>query len=167
MCDQSSACNPRWYIRSRESTIKRVHWVSPDLIKHTLDCHGSKIRNVTFKHIHEKCDIQVRNRAPLTARSISLRCVSAAEHQTAEQYSKTGRKKPRKNLPRSTLSWNTRQDFLKIPSLCEAALRKLSKDASQRSSLNQMSWECLWIYELLHIHKWGNNMTWTVGFLPQ
>ena len=28
----------------------------------------------------------VRNRAPLTARSSSLRCVSAAEHQTAEQH---------------------------------------------------------------------------------
>ena len=62
----------------------------------------------------------VRNRAPLTARSSSLRCVSAAEHQTAEQYSKTGRTKPRKHIPKSDLSWNTRQDF-KIPSLCEAA----------------------------------------------
>ena len=64
----------------------------------------------------------VRNQAPLTARSSSLRCVSAAEHRTAEQYSKTGRTKPRKHLPRSDLSWNTRQDFLKIPSLCEATL---------------------------------------------
>ena len=64
----------------------------------------------------------VRNRAPLTARSCSLRCVSAAEHQTAEQCSKTGRTKPWKHLPRSDLSWNTRHDFLKIPSLCEAAL---------------------------------------------
>ena len=53
----------------------------------------------------------VRNRAPLTARSSSLRCVSAAEHQTAEQYSKTGRTKPRKHPPRSALSWNTHQDF--------------------------------------------------------
>ena len=64
----------------------------------------------------------VRNWAPLTARYSSLRCVSAAEHQTAEQYSKTGRTKPRKHLPRGNLSWNTRHDFLKIPSLCEAAL---------------------------------------------
>ena len=63
----------------------------------------------------------IRNRTPLTARSSSLRCVSAAEHQTAEQYSKTGRTKPRNHLPRSDLSWNTRQDFLK-PSLWEAAL---------------------------------------------
>ena len=60
--------------------------------------------------------------APLTARSSSLRCVSAAEHQTAEQYFKTGRRKPRKHLSRSYLSWNTRQDFLKMPSLWEAAL---------------------------------------------
>ena len=64
----------------------------------------------------------VRNRSPLIAQSSSLRCVSAAEHQTAEQYSKTGRTKPRKHLQRSYLSWNTRQDFLKIPSLWEATL---------------------------------------------
>ena len=50
----------------------------------------------------------VRNRAPLTARSSSLRCVSAAKHP------KTGRTKPQKHLPRSALSWNTRQDFLNI-----------------------------------------------------
>ena len=52
----------------------------------------------------------------------SLRCVSAAEHHTAEQYSKTGKTKPQKHLPMSNLSWNTRQDFLKIPSLLETAL---------------------------------------------
>ena len=72
--------------------------------------------NVTLNHT------SFRNRAPLTAWSSSLRWVSAAEHQTAEQYSKTGRTKPRKHLPKSDLSWNTRQDFLKIPSLWEAAL---------------------------------------------
>ena len=64
----------------------------------------------------------VRNWAPLTVQSSSLRCVSAAEHQTAEQYSKTGRTKLQKHLTRSVLSWNTRQDFLKISSLCEAGL---------------------------------------------
>ena len=47
----------------------------------------------------------VRKRPPLTAWSTSLRCVSAAEHQTAEQYSKTSRKKLQKPLPRSYLSW--------------------------------------------------------------
>ena len=64
----------------------------------------------------------VRNRSPLTARSSSLRCVSAADHHTAEQYSKTGRKKPQKQLPSRDLSWNTRHDFLKIPNLREASL---------------------------------------------
>ena len=64
----------------------------------------------------------VRNRAPQTARSRSLRCVSAADHHTAEQYSKTSRTKPRKHLSRSDLSWNTRQDILKIPSIWAAAL---------------------------------------------
>ena len=65
----------------------------------------------------------VRKRAPLTTRSSSLRCVSAAEHHTAEQYSKTGLTKPRQHLPSSDRSWNIRQDFLKIPSLWEAALK--------------------------------------------
>ena len=60
--------------------------------------------------------------APLTTRSSSLRCVSAAEYHTAEQYSKTGRTKHRKHLPGSNLSCNTCQDFLKIPSLREAPL---------------------------------------------
>ena len=115
MCYQSSACNQHWHIWSRLSTIKRVHRVTPDLIKHTQHCHGSTIRNVTLT-------LPVRNRAALPARSSSLRCVSAAEHKTVEQYSKTGRTKPRKHLPRSDLSWNTRQDFLKTPSLCEAVL---------------------------------------------
>ena len=64
----------------------------------------------------------VKKWAPLTARSSTLRCVSAAENYTGEQFSKTGRTKPRKHLPRSDLPWNTRQDFLKIPSLWEAAL---------------------------------------------
>ena len=69
----------------------------------------------------------VRNLAPLTARSSNLRGVSGAEHQTAEQYSKTGRTKPRKHLPRSALSWNTRQDFLKIHpgiSICQLIIGK-------------------------------------------
>ena len=38
----------------------------------------------------------VKKLAPLTTRSSSLRCLSAAEHQTAEQYSKTGKNKPPK-----------------------------------------------------------------------
>ena len=46
----------------------------------------------------------VKKQAPFTTRSNSLRCVSAAEHHTAEQYSKMGRTKPRKHLSRSNLS---------------------------------------------------------------
>ena len=41
---------------------------------------------------------QVKKLAPLTTRSSSLKCVSAAEHHTAEQYSKTGKTKPLKHL---------------------------------------------------------------------
>ena len=64
----------------------------------------------------------VKKLAPLTTRSSSLKCVSAAEHHTAEQCYKMGRTKPLKHLPRSSLSWNSCQDFLKIPSHSEAAL---------------------------------------------
>ena len=73
------------------------------------------LSNITLKHT------PVRNRAP--SWSSSLRCVSAGNRAPhAEQCSKTGRTKPRKHLSRSDLSWSTRQDFLKIPSLSEAAL---------------------------------------------
>ena len=61
-----------------------------------------------------------KKQAPLTTRSSSLRCVLAAEHHTAEQYSKTGKTKLQKHLMMSNLSWNTHEDFLKIPSLWEA-----------------------------------------------
>ena len=50
---------------------------------------------------------RVRKRPPMTTRSSSLRYVPAAEHHTAEQYSKTGRTKRRKHFLRSNLSWNT------------------------------------------------------------
>ena len=62
----------------------------------------------------------VRNQASLTAWSSNLRCVPTAEHHAAEQYSKTLRKKNEKKT--GNLSWNTHQDFFKIPSLREAAL---------------------------------------------
>ena len=116
MCAQSTACNPHWHIRSLKSIIKGVHPIAPDLIQLTQYCHGS-----TMSKSHSNTP-PVSNRAPLTTRSSSPRCVSAAEHHTAEQYSKTDRTKPRKHLPRSDLSWNTRQDFLKAPSLSEAAI---------------------------------------------
>ena len=73
--------------------------------------------NVTLKHTHSQ-----KPGTTITARSFSLRCVLAAEHHTAEQYSKTGRTKQRKHFSRSDLSLNTLKDFLKIPSLREAAL---------------------------------------------
>ena len=61
---------------------------------------------------------------PLITRSIcsSLRCVSAAEHHTAEHYTKADRIKLRKHLSRSSLQLNTGQDFLKAPSLWVVAL---------------------------------------------
>ena len=43
-----------------------------------------------------------RKPALLTTLSSSLRCESAAEHHTAEQYSKTGRTKLQKDLRRAT-----------------------------------------------------------------
>ena len=73
----------------------------------------------------------VRKRAPFTARFISLRCVSSAEHHTAEQYCKTGRTKPRHHLPRSDLSWNTRQVSSRYQ-VIEKLLWKLSEYAFQR-----------------------------------
>ena len=64
---------------------------------------------------------QVKEQAALTTRSSSLRHILVAELYTEEQYSKTGKAKPRKHLPRSNLSWNTRKEFFKILSLWEAA----------------------------------------------
>ena len=63
-----------------------------------------------------------KKQAQQTAWSSTLRCVSAAKHHTAEQYSKTVRTKRRKHLSCSDISWNTRQDLLKIPSVWEDAL---------------------------------------------
>ena len=59
----------------------------------------------------------------MTTWSSSLRCVSAAMYYTAKLFSKTGKITPRKHLTRGKTSWKTRQDFLKLPSLREAALR--------------------------------------------
>ena len=97
-------------------TVQVAHRVTPNLIQHTKNCNRSTMSNVTSN------TPPVRNQAPLTTRSSSLRCVSAAKHHTAEQYFKMSRTKPQKHLLSSDLSWNTHQDFLKIPSLREAAL---------------------------------------------
>ena len=48
---------------------------------------------IDYEQCHPQNTPPVRNRTSLTARSSSLRCVSSAEHNTAEQYSKTDRKK--------------------------------------------------------------------------
>ena len=112
--DVSAACNPHRHIRHRKSTTERVHRVSPDLVQYTKYCHRATMCKVRVKHT------PVKQLAPLTTRSSSQRW--AAEHQTAEQYSKTGKTKHIKHVPRSNLSWNTCQDFLKIPSHWEAAL---------------------------------------------
>ena len=74
-----------------------------------------------WARLHSKTP-PARKPALLTTLSSSLRCESAAEHHTAEQYYKTGRTKIQKDLTRSDRSWNTCQDFLMIPSLWAAAL---------------------------------------------
>ena len=126
-----------------------MEWKSGDTVRFcSEEAHRCKMLDHSaacnrHRHIrHRKSTIKItadhKKLAPLTTRSSSLRCVSAAEHQTAEQYSKTGRTKPLKHLPRSSLSWNTYQHFLKIPSRGKL-LWKQSEDASQKSSWNQMS----------------------------
>ena len=111
MCDHSAACNPHWHIRHRKSTIKRVQWVTPDLVQ----LHNTATdRRYARSHSNT---LPVKKLEPLTTRSSSLRCVLAAEHHLAEQYSKTGSTKPLKHLPRRCLSWNTCHYFLKLPTL--------------------------------------------------
>ena len=124
MSDQRTACNPNWPIRHRLSTIVRVHRITPDLIQLTQYCHRSTMSNVTLKHT------PVRKRAPLTTRSSSFRCVSAAEHHTAELYSQNLQDKPRKHLPRSDLSWNACSRCQVFDKL----FKKPGEDSSERSS---------------------------------
>ena len=77
--------------------------------------------------------------APLTTRSGSLRCVSAATHHTAEHYSKTGKTKPQKHLPTSNLPWNTLQDFLRIHT---KSLRSCSEDRAKMLLKGQLRIKC-------------------------
>ena len=83
MCDHSAVWNLHRHIRHRKGIIKKVHRVTPDLVQHTWYCLRSTMCKVTLKHT------PVKTLAPLTKRSSILRCVSVAEHQMAEQYSKT------------------------------------------------------------------------------
>ena len=87
MCDQGTRVTRSGTYGPGIRIIKRVHPVTPDLIQNTRNGSRSTMRNVTLKHT------PVRNWAPLTARSSSLRCVSAAKHYTAEQYFKKGQEK--------------------------------------------------------------------------
>ena len=50
MCDQSTACNPDWHIRHRQSTTKWVLRVTPDLVQHTQHCHRSTMGKITVRH---------------------------------------------------------------------------------------------------------------------
>ena len=104
----------------------------------------------------------------MTTRSSSFRCVSAAEHHTTEQDSKTGQTKIRKHLARSNLSLNTRQDLLKIPSFWDAAMEterrcfsnvhlgikclsqynkvvRLLQHSSANSSCGRLGMHCAWL----------------------
>ena len=65
---------------------------------------------------------QAKKSVILTTLSSSLRHESAAEHHTAEQYSKTGRTMFQNDLRRGDRSWNTCQEFLVIPILWAVAL---------------------------------------------
>ena len=106
MSDHSAGCNPCRHIRHRKSTIKIGQRVTPDL----YNIHNTATdRRCARSHSNTP---PVKKLAPLTTKSSSLRCVSVAEHHTAEQCSKTGSTKPVKHLPRNSLSWNTCQDFL-------------------------------------------------------
>ena len=111
---------------ARKSTTKRVQRVTTDLHRSTVTdrrCQSTMIDDVQGHITDRRCarshsnTPSVKKPAPLNTRFSSLRCVSAAEHHTAEHYSKMGRAKPRKHHPRSDLLWNTCKDFLKIPSL--------------------------------------------------
>ena len=103
-----------------------------------------------------------KKQAPLTTRSSSLRCVSAAEHHTADQYSKIVRTKPRKHPPRSNLSWNTRHYFLKIPSLWEAALEtglrwfsKVVLESNVTPKISRSADSCSTVPPIVNEGDWG------------
>ena len=132
MSYQGIACNQHQDIWLRYSTLKRVHRIIPDLIQHTQNCHRSTMSNVTLKHTPG----QKTGTTDYTVQQFNVCIGSRAPHfRTVLQ---NGQDKTPKHAPISDLSWNTGQDFLKIPSL-EKLLWKLSEDAYQRTSLNQMS----------------------------
>ena len=117
MCHQGIVCNPHCGTYGPGNTSLSV-CIGLHLILYSIHRTATD-RGWAMSHSNTP---PVRNLVPLTALSSSLRCVSAAGHYTAIQYSKTGRTKPQKHLSRSDLSWNTHQDYLKIPSLWEVAV---------------------------------------------
>ena len=93
MSNQSTTSNMRRHMRQRQCTAYRgcigLHVILNSMHNSATDRtlkHHSKTR------LHSKTP-PARKPAILTTLSSSLRCESATEHHTAEQYSKTGRTK--------------------------------------------------------------------------
>ena len=110
----------------------RAHRVTPDLIQHTQYCHRSTISNITLN------TPPGRNRSPPTARSSSLRCVSADEHHTPEQYSKRTCQNP-ESISREAIYHGA---LARTSSRChvfEKLVWKPSEGATQISYWNQIS----------------------------
>ena len=117
--NQSTECIPHWNLRHRYRTM-------------ILYCfHNSAMLHSNIPTVYKQ--------APLTTQSRSLRCVSAVGHQTAEQFYKTCRTKPRKRVPRSNLikySPRVPQDSQPLRSYM---LWKPSEDDSHKSAWIQIS----------------------------
>ena len=103
--------------------------------------------NVTFKHT------PVKKQAPLTTQSNSLRCVLAAEHHTAESTQKLVRQNP-KSISQGSIYHGMLTKASSGYQVFEKLLWKLSKDASQKLSKNQMS---LPIYQGHQTHSSENS----------
>ena len=100
--------------------------------------------NIILTAIVRRCAMSQSNTspviklAPLTTRHSSLRYVSAAEHHTAEKYSKTSMTKHQRHLPRSNLSVILVKTSSRYQ-VFEKLFWKPNEYATQKSSRNQMS----------------------------
>ena len=105
--------------RAPQSGCIGLHLTRSDytyLVQHTQHCHRSTMGKITVKHATS----EKAGTTDYTAATSKVCIGSQTPHcRTVFQNGKT---KPQKHLPMSNQSWNTRQDFLKIPSLREAAL---------------------------------------------
>ena len=116
MSNQSTTSNTHRHILRRDAPLGR--------------CSGLLlILNSMHNAATDRSWARLRSKTPpakktllLIILSSSLRCESAAEHHTAEQYSKTGKAMVQNDLRRSDRSWNTYQRFLMIPSLWATVL---------------------------------------------